>query len=117
MFEPALTRTRSPCSGLTSLSATSFIIASIVGWPSDPQGYGFTDTPGLTMEKGLPSAGMRRATSAPPPIPREDPPLAVETIVTGREAARRQFRGRDAVFRRAPRVQRLGHRAEVHADS
>src|SRR2546427_12498750 len=73
MFEPARTRTPSICSGLTSCDVTSFIMASIVGWPSEPHGYGLNETPGSTIENGLPSGGTTRGTPAPPPETRKKP--------------------------------------------
>src|SRR5207245_4348277 len=47
----------------------------------------------------------------------EEAPLPVEAVVSGREAARRELRGGDAVLRGATGVQRLGHRSEVHAEA
>src|SRR5438477_5443406 len=47
----------------------------------------------------------------------KETPFAIETLVAGREAARRELRRDDAVLGGAPGVQRLGHRAEADADA
>src|SRR3954467_7471093 len=39
----------------------------MVGWLSEPHGYGFNDEPGFPIVYGLPSTGISRSRSAPPP--------------------------------------------------
>ena len=46
MFDPARTRIAAMRSGLTSCAITNRRIASIVGWPNTPHGYGLIETPG-----------------------------------------------------------------------
>src|SRR5436305_15297221 len=39
----------------------------MVGWLSEPHGYGLNDDPGFTMVYGRPSTGINRSRSTPPP--------------------------------------------------
>ena len=80
-------------------------IASIVGWPSTPHGYGLIDTPGLTMRVRI--AELADDAIGVEPVAEaedlEESPRPIERVVAAGEALRRQLRGDDAVLRRAAR--------------
>ncbi len=67
MLDPARTRMAAMLSGCTSCAITSRRMASIVGCPSTPHGYGLIDTPGHTIVCGSPSLPTMRSASKPSP--------------------------------------------------
>ena len=96
---------------------TTVSIASIVGWLSEPHGYGLNDEPGIDDRVRLAEHGNEPIEIDAAAEHLEESPLTVEAVVAAGEAARGELGGDDAVFGRARRVQRLGHRSEVDADA
>src|SRR5258705_1844873 len=45
----------------------------MLGWLSEPHGYGLNDTPGLMIDHGFPSLPIRRSSSAPSPSTWKNP--------------------------------------------
>src|SRR6266550_12687 len=91
-------------------------MTAMPGCVSEPLGCGLIDTPGNAKAHGVPSLPSIISALYPPPAARKKP-IGLEAVGRGSEAERCQLGGNDAALGRAAGVKRLGHRAEVLAQS